>query len=50
MLFRSVMTAYPWVWPEGRRDAGPDDIDAACAALWRSWAAMLAIAVVIAVF
>ena len=48
--YDGVMTDYPWVWPEGRRDAGPDDIDAACAALWRSWAAMLAIAVVIAVF
>ena len=48
--YDGVMTDYPWVWPEGRRDAGPDDIDAACAALWRAWAAMLAIAVVIAVF
>lgn len=48
--YDGVMTHYPWVWPEGRRDAGPDDIDAACNALWRCWAAMLAIAVLIAVF
>ncbi|WP_151717352.1 adenosylcobinamide-phosphate synthase CbiB [Gemmobacter serpentinus] len=32
---------FPWVYPEGRRDAGPADIDAACRALWRAWAAML---------
>lgn len=37
---------YPWVWPEGRRDAGPDDIDAAADALWRVWGSLLAIAVV----
>lgn len=41
---------YPWVWPEGRRDAGPNDIEAACAALWRVWAALLACAIVIALF
>lgn len=41
---------YPWVWPEGRRDPGPDDIDTAADALWRVWAAMLAIACVIALF
>lgn len=39
---------YPWVWPEGRRDPGPDDIDAAAAALWRVWGALLAIAVLVA--
>jgi adenosylcobinamide-phosphate synthase len=39
---------FPWVWPEGRRDPGPDDIDAAATALWRVWAALLAFAVVIA--
>lgn len=41
---------YPWVWPEGRRDPGPDDIDAAADALWRVWAVLLAIAVVIVIF
>ncbi|MBE2278206.1 MAG: cobalamin biosynthesis protein [Rhodobacteraceae bacterium] len=46
--YNGRMTDYPWVWPEGRRDPGPDDIDAAADALWRAWAAMLAIAVVAA--
>ncbi len=39
---------YPWVWPEGRRDPGPGDIDAAAAAIWRVWGALLAIAVLVA--
>ncbi|MFN4155558.1 MAG: adenosylcobinamide-phosphate synthase CbiB [Paracoccaceae bacterium] len=39
--YHGVMSEFPWVWPEGRRDAGPDDIDAACRALWRAWALML---------
>ncbi|VDC26098.1 adenosylcobinamide-phosphate synthase CbiB [Pseudogemmobacter humi] len=38
------MRHFPWVWPEGRRDAGADDIDAAARALWRAWGLMLAIA------
>ncbi len=40
--YNGVMTDYPWVWPEGRRDPGADDIDAAVRALWRTWAGMLA--------
>jgi adenosylcobinamide-phosphate synthase len=48
--YHGEMRDYPWVWAEGRRDAGPDDIDAACAALWRAWGAMLALTAVIAVF
>ncbi|MCB6177686.1 adenosylcobinamide-phosphate synthase CbiB [Rhodobacter sp. Har01] len=46
--YDGVMTDDPWVWPEGRRDPGPDDIDAACAALWRAWAGMLALALLAA--
>lgn len=46
--YNGVRKDYPWVWPEGRRDAGPDDIDAAADALWRVWAALLAVAVVVA--
>jgi len=42
------MRDFPWVWAEGRRDAGPDQIDAAATALWRAWAVMLAIVVAIA--
>jgi adenosylcobinamide-phosphate synthase len=39
---------FPWVWPEGRDDIGPDQIDAACSALWQAWVALLAITVVLA--
>ena len=39
---------YPWVFAEGRRDPGPDDIDACCAALWRSWAGLVAATLLIA--
>jgi adenosylcobinamide-phosphate synthase len=34
---------YPWVWPEGRQDAGPADIDRAVMTLWRTWGVMLAV-------
>lgn len=46
--YNGVRKDYPWVWPEGRRDPGADDIDAAADALWRVWAALLAVAVVVA--
>ena len=39
---------YPWVFPEGRRDPGPEDIDACCTALWRSWAGLVAATLLIA--
>jgi adenosylcobinamide-phosphate synthase len=42
------MKDFPWVWPEGRRDPGPDDIDAAARALWRVWAGMLALTALLA--
>lgn len=48
--YHGEMRDFPWVWPEGRRDAGPDDIDAACGALWRAWGGMLALTVVLALF
>lgn len=48
--YHGEMREYPWVWPEGRRDPGPDQIDAAVAALWRAWGAMLALTALIAVF
>lgn len=47
--YDGVRKDYPWVWPEGRRDPGPDDIDAAADALWRVWAVLLAVAVLVAV-
>lgn len=37
------MRDFPMVWAEGRRDLGPVDIDRAATALWRAWAAMLAL-------
>ena len=47
--YGGVMTDQPFVHPEGRRDAGPDDIDAAVRLLWRVWGLMLALVVVAAV-
>ncbi|MDP2738047.1 MAG: adenosylcobinamide-phosphate synthase CbiB [Pseudorhodobacter sp.] len=35
------MRKFPTVYPEGRHDAGPDDIDAATRALWRTWTGFL---------
>ncbi len=35
--YNGVMTDFSFVYPEGRRDAGPDDVDASVKALWRSW-------------
>ena len=46
--YNGVMTAFPWVWPEGRANPGPDQIDAACSALWRAWAGLLVLACLIA--
>lgn len=46
--YNGVMTASPWVWPEGRADPGPDQIDAACTALWRAWAGLLGLACLVA--
>lgn len=46
--YHGEMRDYPWVHPEGRRDPGPADIDAACTALWRAWAAMFSLTAVIA--
>lgn len=46
--YHGEMRDYPWVWAEGRRDPGPADIDVACTALWRAWAAMFVLTVLIA--
>lgn len=45
--YNGVVTAFPWVWPEGRRDPGPEDIQAATRALWRAWAALLVLVAVL---
>ena len=39
---------FPWVWPEGRRDAGPAQIDAAVHALWRAWGLLLVLVLLVA--
>jgi adenosylcobinamide-phosphate synthase len=39
---------FPYVYPEGRRDVGPDTISRAVRVLWRSWAGLLIITVVLA--
>ena len=47
--YNGRMTDFPWVWPEGRRDPGPTDIDATCRALWRAWGGLLALTLCLAV-
>ncbi|TXH99207.1 MAG: cobalamin biosynthesis protein [Pseudorhodobacter sp.] len=47
--YHGQMTDYPWVYPEGRRDLGPEDIDRTVQTLWRAWAAMLGLALVSAI-
>lgn len=46
--YDGVMTDFPYVFAEGRRCAGPMDIDASVAVLWRSWAGFLASVAVLA--
>lgn len=44
--YDGVIEDFAWVHADGRKDAGPDDIDGAVAILWRVWA--LAVGVVVA--
>ena len=46
--YHGQMREFPRVWLEGRRDAGPADIDRAVAALWRTWGLMTAAILLIA--
>lgn len=48
--YHGQMAAYPWVWPEGKRDLGPEDIDRTVTALWRGWAGMVALVSLVALF
>ena len=45
--YGGVMTAFPYVYPEGRRDAGPGDIDASVAVLWRCWVGFLGLTILL---
>ncbi len=47
--YGGALRQFPFVHAGGRRDAGPDDIDAAAGMLWRAWAAVLLAAAIIAV-
>lgn len=48
--YDGVLRSFPYVNEQGRKDAGPDDIDAACRALWRSWIALLGMVLLFALF
>ena len=39
--YHGTMTDQPWINPKGRREAGPADIEAAVALLWRAWGVVL---------
>lgn len=41
--YDSKKVDFPWVFPEGNPDCGPNDIDRTVAALWRTWVLILAI-------
>jgi adenosylcobinamide-phosphate synthase len=46
--YAGAMQDFPWVNAQGRKDAGPDDIDAAVGLLWKAWGIALATAVLAA--
>lgn len=46
--YDGVMQPFPWVHPAGRKEIGPADIDAAIGQLWRVWAAMIFLSVILA--
>ncbi|MCF2905770.1 adenosylcobinamide-phosphate synthase CbiB [Octadecabacter sp. CECT 8868] len=47
--YEGVMQDFPWVNPEGSKDAGADNIDGAITMLWKAWGiALLVIAVIAA--
>lgn len=46
--YHGVARDYPWVHPEGRRDIGAAEVEAAVRVLWRAWAILLALAALLA--
>lgn len=46
--YDGVMQDFPWVHPQGRKDAGPKDIEQSVTVLWRAWAIALGIVIVVA--
>jgi adenosylcobinamide-phosphate synthase len=47
--YHGKVADYPWVYPEGRRDLGSDDIDHTIRTLWRAWAGMFGLTALAAV-
>lgn len=47
--YHGKQSDFPWVWPEGRREIGPEEIDASVSALWRAWAGMVVITLLAAI-
>lgn len=47
--YHGKVADYPWVYPEGRRDLAPDDIDQTVRTLWRAWAGMFGLTALAAV-
>lgn len=47
--YHGKVADYPWVYPEGRRDLGPDDIDQTVRTLWRAWVGMFGLTALAAV-
>jgi len=47
--YDGAMRDFPYVNDAGRREIGPDEIDAACRVLWRTWGGGLALLILIAV-
>jgi adenosylcobinamide-phosphate synthase len=47
--YDGVMQDFPYVNPQGRKALAPVDVDACCRALWLTWAAGLAVVVVLAI-
>lgn len=48
--YDGVMQEFPYVNPKGRKTLTADDVDACCGALWLTWAAGMAIVVMLAIF
>lgn len=45
--YHGKMQNQPWVNPTGRKDATPEDIEAACHILWKSWSITLIVAILL---
>ncbi|MDR9395079.1 MAG: adenosylcobinamide-phosphate synthase CbiB [Roseovarius sp.] len=46
--YHGRVTDFPFVHPAGRKSIGADEIDAACALLWRTWALLLGLVIALA--